>query len=226
MAGHRRWLLSGLVGAALFAGCDPATTLFFLMPEGKEEPELKALIAADKKKEVTVVILTYAAMEPQMEFIQADRQIAQLLAKQMNELFRADGDKVLIIPPRKVEEFKNKNPSWHSMEMTEIGRFFKADYLIYLELNKLSLYEPGSYNQMLRGRAEISISVVDMQHPDDTEEPEVKRYVYPADSRGAEAVDLDTPPSLFRQKFLAYVAKRLSWNFCPHAKHNREVEVE
>jgi hypothetical protein len=112
------------------------------------------------------------------------------------------------------------------MEMTEIGRFFKADYLIYLELNKLSLYEPGSYNQMLRGRAEISISVVDMQHPDDTEEPEVKRYVYPADSRGAEAVDLDTPPSLFRQKFLAYVAKRLSWNFCPHAKHNREVEVE
>ncbi len=226
MIGRRRWLLSGLVGAALVAGCDPATTLFFLMPEEKDEPELKRLADQDKNKEVKVVILTYAAMYPQIEFINADHQITQMLAKQLTELFKADKEKVVIVPPRKVEAYKNQHPSRRGLDPVEVGRHFQADKVVYLELKKLSLYDPGSARTMLRGRAEISVSVVDMEHPDDTEEPQVMRYVYPADSHGPVVDDIDTPPELFRQKFLTYVARRLSWAFAPHAKHDREVEVE
>jgi hypothetical protein len=225
MIGRRKWLLSGLVGAALCAGCDPATTLFFLMPEPKEEPELKALVSAGKKKEVKVAILTYATGLP-LDFVGADREVAELLSKQLNELFRANQDKVVLVPWRKVQEYKNQHPSRHGWDPAEVGRNFNADYVLYLELKELSLYEPGSANQMLRGRAEMSATVVDVEHPDDSEGPEPIHYVYPAESRGAVAVDLDTTPRQFRKKFLVYVARRLSWCFAPHAKHDREVEVE
>jgi hypothetical protein len=226
MIGRRRWLLSSLLGALLFAGCDPATTLFFLMPEEKEPPELKRLASQDKNKEVTVLILTYAAMDPPIQLLNADRQIAQMLAKQLTDLFQADKEKVVVVPPRKVDAYKSQHSSRRGLDPVEVGRHFKADKVIYLELTKLSLYEQGAGNQLLRGRAEINASVVDVQHPDDTDDPQPLHYVYPADSHGPAAEDLDTPLPVFRQRFLAYVAKRLSWAFAPHAKHDREVEVE
>ncbi len=226
MAPSRKWLLTGLLGAALCAGCDPGTMMYFLSPEPREEPELKRLASQDKTKEVKVAILTYAAMDPQFEFIQADRQLTLMLAREMAKLFQDNEEKVTLIPPRKVEEYKNTHPSRRGLDPVQVGEFFKADYVINLELNKLSLYEPGSGNQMLRGRANISVSLVDVHHPDDTEEPRSFTCVYPGDSRGAVDVSPETPPALFRQKFLAYVARRLSYYFAPHPKRDREVEVD
>ena len=44
----------------------------------------------------------------------------------------------------------------------EIGRNFKADYVVELEVNQISLYEPGSYNTLFRGRCDISMVVIDV----------------------------------------------------------------
>ncbi len=225
MAGCRKWVGAGLLAAALCAGCDPATMMYFLTPETKEAPELRRLASDDKKKEVKVVILTYSAMEPRLEFTQADRQLADLLARQLADLAKANEEKLVIVPPRKVEEYKNQHPSRRGCEPCEVGKFFKADYVIYLELNQMSLYERGSANQMLRGRANISVSLIDMQHPDDQERSEFT-CVYPSDSRGAIDVSPETPPNVFRAQFFAYVAKRLSWYFAPHSKREREVQLD
>jgi hypothetical protein len=214
----RRWFLASLFGAAaLCAGCDFGSLAYFVMPETKEPAELKRLASADKKKEVRAVILTYLALETRAEFIQADRELSERLAKHLRELCEANDEKVTIIPTRRVEEFKNAHPDWIKMDLTEIGRVLRADYVIYLEINSLGLYSKGSMNTMFQGQADISVTVADVNNPDDT--PEQKRFscVYPSDARGPVPVG-DTHPMEFRQAFLNYLAKRLSYYFAPYPK--------
>ena len=35
-------------------------------------------------------------------------------------------------------------------------------------------------------------------------------------------VDEQTPPTVFREKFFAFTAKRLSWYFAPHPTHDSQ----
>jgi hypothetical protein len=189
------------------------------MPESGQPPEIKRLASDDKKKEVRVVILTYSNdVETRPELIGSDRQLSELLYKQLHELCESNQEKVAIIPPRKVEEFKSSHPDWQKQELATIGRYFRADYVIYLEINSLGLYEKGSANQLYRGNADLVVTLVDVNKPD--EAPEQKQFscVYPSDAKGPVPVGLDTQPMLFRQAFLTFIAKRLSWFFSPYPK--------
>src|SRR3954453_1297801 len=143
----RRGLLGSLFGAAAAcSGCDIASMSYFLMPEAKAPAELKRLASDDKKKEVKAVILTYLGLETRPEFIQADRELSERLAKHLREQSEANQDHLTIVPPRRVEEFKNAHPEWVKMDLTEIGRLFRADYVVYLEIDALGLYVKGSSN--------------------------------------------------------------------------------
>jgi hypothetical protein len=227
MAGHtRRWWL-GVVAATLFgAGCDPATTLYFLTPESKEAPELKRLASEDEKKEVKVAILVYNRLEPQADLIQVDRQLNDLLARAISTLAEQDKEKLTVIPPRRVEEYKNNHPSRHGPSPEEVGEHFKTDYVIYLELNQISLYEPGAGHQLLRGRAHIFVAVYDIKHPDESREEKQFTCMYPNDSHGPFPADAEMPPQLFREMFLKSIAKRLSYYFVPHSKRERMVDLD
>jgi hypothetical protein len=217
----RRWFLAGLFAASL-AGCDPATTAYFLLPETKDPAELRRLASDDKKKEVKVAVLTHTELETRPELIQADRQLAEYLGKQLRDRCAENKEKVTVIPSRRVEDYKNTHPRWR--DPLEVGRELKVDYVIYLEVNSLSLYEKGSSNLMYRGRANISVSLVDVNHPDDT--PEQKEYTdtYPSDAQGPIDASMDTSPMQFRAAFLNYVATRLSWNFTGHRKRDGSMK--
>jgi hypothetical protein len=224
----RRWLAAGLIGlTGLGAGCNPFMLPAFLFgPEPREEARLKKL-ASDKKKEVKVVILPYMGPETREEFIGADYLLSDLLARQLKKLFDFNEEKVKIVPPHKVEEFKNTHASWSKeVDLQEIGRHFKADFVIYLEINSLSLYEKGSANQLYRGRAKLRVSVVDVNDPDDVPLGRDFAYVYPSDARGGMAVDIDTPPSVFREQFLNYVAKQIAWLFSAHPTSHTYYDVD
>jgi hypothetical protein len=199
--------------------------MYFLSPEDKEPAQLKRLASQDKKKEVRVAVLAYSAMETRSEFIHVEHTLAELLARQLAELSNANGEKVVLVSPRLVEEYKNRRPSRRGCDPVEVGKHFKADYVIYLELNGMGLYEPGTYPPMLRGHADIAVTLVDMRDP---EGPERKPFtcVYPGDSRGAIDVSPEMPAGAFREQFLAYLAKRLSWYFAPHPRRDREVEAD
>jgi hypothetical protein len=218
-------LAAGVLGAFLGAGCDPVTMLYFLSSEDKEAPALKRLASEDKKKEVKVAILAYSAMETRSEFIHVDHTLADLLAKQLAEQSKANQEKVVLVSPRLVEEYKNKHPSRRGCDPVEVGKHFKADYVVYLELNQMSLYEPANYPPMLRGHADISVTLVDMRDPEDQAQKQFT-CVYPSNSHGAVDVSPEMPPTVFREQFLAYVAKRLSWYFAPHSRRDREVSVD
>ena len=103
-------------------------------------------LASDDKKEVRVVILTYTPeLETRPEFIQADRQLAEMLAQTLRDSCETNNENVTIVNPHKVEEFKSDHPNWQQEpNLAEIGRQFKADYVIYIEISHLSMYEKGS----------------------------------------------------------------------------------
>jgi hypothetical protein len=225
MSGRRRWWWAGLLGVALCAGCDPGSLMYFLLPEAKEDPELRRLASDDKKKEVKVAILTYAALPPRAELIQADRQLAELLARELTELFKVNQEKVTVVPPRRVEEYKNTHPSRRGYDPAEVGHHFNADYVIYIEMNQMTLYERGD-GMLLRGRADLLVSILDVNNPDDTPDSRQFTCVYPSESKGAIDISPETPVMQFRQAFLQYVARRLSYFFAPHPKRDRMIYME
>ncbi len=226
----RRGLVASLIGlASLGSGCNPFLFPAFLFgPEPREEARLKKLASSDKTKEVKVVILpVLVGLETRQEFIGADFLLSDALVRQLKKLFEFNDEKVKIISPSKVEDFKKTHASWRKeVDLKEIGRHFKADYVIYLELSSLSLYEKGSANQIYRGRASVRVSVVNVNDPDDMPMPREFSYVYPSDARGGMAVDLDTPPTMFREQFLNYIAKQIAWLFSAHPTSHTYYDVD
>jgi hypothetical protein len=220
----RRWWLGGLAGALLCAGCDLGTMTYFLTPESKEPPELRALAdAKDKKKEVKVAILVYNQLDPIPELIQVDRQLSELLGKDIMEMAAANEEKITVIPQRRIEDYKNREQSRYGPSPEELGKHFKVDYVIYLELNSMDLYESGRNSQLLHGRAQITVSVFDIHNPDDVRESKEFNCVYPS----AFPKDVDEMPlALFKQKFLDHIARRLTYYFVAHSKRDRMVDVE
>ncbi len=209
----RRYTLAILLGAAaLSAGCQASTMAYFLFPEAKHEAEMKNL-ASDDKKEVRVVILTYTPeLETRPEFIQADRSLCEMLAAKLRELCENNHESVTIVNPAKVEQFKTAHPNWRQEpNLADIGRQFKADYLIYIEISNLSLYEKGAAQQLYHGQAGMSVQVVDVHKPSESPLPKQVSFVYP-DAKGPIPID-DMQPMEFREKFLDFVATRLARNW-------------
>lgn len=198
-------------------GCNLLTVPFFLFgPESKREAELGRIASDNKDKTVKVVILSYGGLETRPEYINIDRELSAQLAKHLKEGFKYNKEKVTIVSPKKVEEFKNETPRWHTLGLEEVGQKFDADFVIYLEINKISLYEKGMGHQLYRGRAEITVTVVDTSKPGET--PTTKEFscVYPSEARGPIAGGEGNNAREFRQAFLNHAAKRLSWFFTSH----------
>jgi hypothetical protein len=201
-----------LAGALGGVGCNPLTLVDFIGPEPQVPAELAILKPADKKASVRVVVLTDNGVETREEFLAADRQLTDLVTKQLKELAAAQGAKLEFVNLRKVEEYKSAHPHWKE-DARQAGTDLKADYVIYLEINDLSMYEKGS-RELFRGHADISVSLYKVADEDGV--PEQKHYNGTYPTVRAEPVDMDTPPAIFREKFLKYVAKHIAWYFMDH----------
>jgi hypothetical protein len=197
-----------LAAAVLGAGCNASSLAYFLFPERKHDPDIKK-IAADDKRDVKVVILTYS---PQLEFVHADREMSQVFAQTLRKLCEDNGENVTIVHPRKVEEFKSSHPEWHALpDLGEVGKQLKADYVIYVEVSQLKLYEEHTANQFYRGYASLSVQLIDVNKPDESTDAKQFTVTYP-DAKGPLPVE-DSTEGVFRQAFLGYVAKKLAWCF-------------
>jgi hypothetical protein len=221
---RRRTILLSLWGSILIVGCSFPQSLYFIMPEAKDPADLKRLADPDGKKEVKVVLWTYMALDPREEFIQADRRLAAMLAEELHRLSEENKEKVTIVRPNLVEQYKSRHSNWQALEPAKVGHDFNADYVVSLEINKLSLYEPKANQQIYRGQTEILVSVVDMKNPD---EPQQKEFTdrYPTEARG-DMTPLDITPYQFRDKFLEHVAKRLAFYFVDHKRRTKMVMID
>jgi hypothetical protein len=227
MSALRRALpLLGLL--VLVGGCNPFLFPFLVFgPEPKHPPEYHHL-AGKNKKEVKVVILTYMGMDMNTDLLHADREIARWFAKELVDLCEYNEEKVMVVNPAKVEEYKNKNPDWHLQhsDLSEIGKHFKADYVIYLEINRLSLFQPGTSNLFYRGQANMTLSLVDVKNPDDfSTPPRELTFTYPSEARGGNrVVDMDTPLTKFRADFFTALARKLAWHFTAHPTNQHNLD--
>jgi hypothetical protein len=198
-------------------GCNLLSFPFFLMSgmDPKHEPKCK-LASDDKHKDVRVLILASAGLETRPEFLRVDRELGTLLARQMEQAFKDNKENVTVIMPTRVEKYKDEHPQWRAMDAAEIGKHFDADYVINLEIESLSLYEPGSGNQLYRGKAKIDVRVMDVSKPPDDEPKYKETFIcdYPK-TKGPIPVS-DSDAQQFRQMFITQVAKELSWRFTAH----------
>lgn len=202
--------------AVTSAGCNILSLPFFVFgPEPKVLPQMRRLASEDKDKEMRVVILAVAGLETRPELVRADRELENQLANALKSGFAYNKEKVKVISSTRVQEFKSEHPDWRKWDPEEIGKHFDVDWVIWLELGALSLYEKGSNNQLYRGRAEVNVSLIDMANGSEAPRQKFFNGMYPGEGRPAVEVG-DSNPAAFRQAFLSHMAQQLSWYFTAH----------
>ncbi|HEY7428704.1 MAG TPA: hypothetical protein VH682_31025, partial [Gemmataceae bacterium] len=132
-----------------------------------------------------------------------------------------NNEKVTVVPPRKVESYKNEHPGWTSIDPKQVGRYFQADYVIVVEIDRLSLYEPNTHETLLRGRGQFLVKLVDVKHPDDSPSSKPFTYAYPNAERFVDGSDMDRFG--FRDVFLDHAAKHLAFLFVDHPMRDRRL---
>jgi hypothetical protein len=216
------WRLRALAGVLVLAaglGCNPLTTVYFMMVgvENKSAPECK-LASADKNKEVRVVLLVYSSPEVQAEQVGLDRQIGAEFCRQLEALCKANKERVKVVPFHKVEKFKSDHPKWQSMGPEEIGKAFDADYVIDVSVLALNLYRPGSRKALFEGSCKLHVSALEVRKAQDGPAWQQPLSIAYPSSRGPIPVGDDSAES-FRELFVRRIATELTWKFTSHTSN-------
>jgi hypothetical protein len=163
----------------------------------------------DKREQVNVLVLTYAGAESRPEFIKVDRDLAAVIANEMRETFKSNGEQVKVISTSKVEKFKQEHLNWQMMELVEIGKRFDADWVVYVEVDNetLTLYERGSARELFRGHADYSVTLINVHDPEDKRQKQYS-YTYPGEAKALQASD--STATLFKQQFLQQIARKVT----------------
>jgi len=218
----RRWRLTALVLFTLSSmACNPLALPYFLFlgPDPKVDPDFK-LTSPDKHKPAKVVILASTPhMETRLELSRADSELAALFAQKLQEECKKNKDNVVVATSTKVQKFKDDHPNWRSLSLEELGKLLEADYVIDLEIDQLSLYEPGSQNTLFLGKAAISVTVADVHKAE--EGPAFQQQYRREYPRSGSLPVTDTNPQKFRRDFLTHVACDLTAMFTAFPSSNQ-----
>lgn len=217
-----KWLAFILGTIWLSIGCTPSTLSFLAMPfvDDKIEPACKL---AEKKEDVTVAILVnFAHPEINPDVFSADGELASLFTNQLRKRMTENKEKARVLSPAKVRDYQKK-PGGEGRSLYEIGKHFKADKVVALEINSMSLTEPNS-PMFYRGSIDIGIQVVDARRPegDGMIYSGTYRTEFPR-SRPIETAG--TSPLQFREVFLNRVAGDLTRFFTAYPREQR-MELE
>ena len=204
---RRRWL--GLAGAclslALMAGCHQFPILRYPIGEPPSiEPDFDketGICLKDKKKTVAVVCL--APREMLLEFPHIDHEIAAQLSYRLGE------NKIAIVKPDYVRAWVESHPKWELAD--EIGREFKADYVIEIELSTFNLFE-GTSTTLYRGRTEAEIHVTEMNESGTGDRIYSKDLDFHFPIRVARSsTEQDLLP--FKREYISRLSEKIGWMF-------------
>ena len=110
-------------------------------------------------------MLTYSSLETRPELLGADRELTSLVAQKLVEGAKSNKEKITVVAGSAVQRYKDEHLNWQVMAPEDIGEHFRADYVIAVEVDKLTLYEPLSNNELYRGQAELSVTLRDVRKP-------------------------------------------------------------
>ncbi len=165
-----------------------------------------------------VAVITYSPYSARQELGPVDRELNDRVSRRIADYFDSKRMryKKEVILASKVQQFQNEHPDWVKWEKGEIGRALKADYLVYIDIQALSIYEEASHRTLYKGHAEMTVSVVRIL-PDAQETVFNGKFIvvdYPTKMRSVPTSDITLPR--FREGFIDAMAKQVSWLFTPH----------
>jgi hypothetical protein len=170
------------------------------------------------------MVLASAVPDASIEMIGVDRLLAAEFIPLLEKRCTENKELVSVLKSLPVDKYKNEHPDWKSQSPYDIGKHFKADYVIEIEVLKISLYEPKTNQQLLKGRANVRVTVFDLSKPlkEPVYSPPEFSFEYP---HGFSADANDEPTTAFRQKFIKQIAKELSIEFTAHTS-NQKVNLD
>jgi len=106
-----------------------------------------------------LVIVPYAGNDILFEYPTAPLEISRDIVHQIGGNLK--GRVEVIVNPVRVARWQESNLEWPNMSLSAIAEAFQADTLLYVELERYSMYEEGSPN-LLRGRVRARVQVVEV----------------------------------------------------------------
>jgi hypothetical protein len=210
--------------AASPIGCDPFTTCT-VFP--KTEPFKDALyplsIKDGPKKEKEAVVALFVSIAPGMgpECARSEVKLASDLSKMFPEMAKENKQKLSVIDPVQINKFAMKTPNFTRMHPCEWGWNLGADFVFTIHLDKMSLYQPGSRNQILDASADVIVDVFDVAAgPAGPKYHYMDQFKYP----NSGVIDKGTMISVtrFKQEFMEHLAVDICRK---HFKHKASEEA-
>jgi hypothetical protein len=201
--------------AVCTAGCNILSLPFFVFgPEPTVEPSMKRLATDEKDRKVKVAVIASSNMDLRSELTRVDRDMANMVVKRLTELCKYNEENVVVTPVNTVERYKTEHPDWdHPLDLARIGQDLRVRYIIYLQIDALSLYVPKSNNQFYQGESDIKVTLVNVRRPDDPPEEDICHEIFPESPIST----FDDPnPVAFRNRYLDHVATKIAWKFTKH----------
>lgn len=216
---RRRVLIAVLIVAFIGMGCNPLLAPFQmigLFNDPKAPTQFNfydRAVKLKKKKDIRILVLADHGTSLSGDYFDADSTLASEFVRKLDETFKANKEKVTIVPLLDVDKFKRRHDDWKAMSPGEIGKHFSADFVINIELSELSLYEPGT-RDIFHGHCHIPITIIDVDK--DAEKFDTADYdtEYPGSGQSV-PLDMETNAQKFKTKFLKKVALDLTGMFTP-----------
>lgn len=214
-----KWAVWLTLAAVFSFGCSPLTTIAFLLHKDDKVPAEVPLKPKDKdapkKESITVAVLvSQQGSVADSEFARVDQQVSREIARILPEYAKPTKQKIDVVSPTKVDQFKIANRSWRTMKASEIGKKLGADFVLDVTLSGINIYQPNSINKLYEGRASVSVDVYDVT--DTAGEPTHydHQFTYPKRTRFTEVEELPLPR--FREGFVKDLAKELALKHVEH----------
>lgn len=219
---YKARLAVALLAMIAGAGCNPILLLGHIFNNDDRKLTADCPLKPQpkrEKEEVRVVVLTSCPPNESTEMVGIDRLLAAEFIPMLERRCIENKEKVLVLKSKPIEDFKKENPNWRSMKPYDIGKRFNADYVIDIEVLSISIFEPNSHRQLMRGRAQVAVAAFDMSKPlpDPIYNTEFNE-LYPGP---AEVSVNDVPYSTFRQNFVKHLAAKLVIKFSAHSSRDK-----
>lgn len=210
--------------AAVFTlGCNPLSTLSFINGEPIKEAEYPLVFKEGPKKGKDVMVAVFVSSAPGVAptFAGSEAALASNISKKLPEMAKDIKPKLLVYEPALVNKFKMNNPTWkQGMHPSEWGRKLGVDFVFDIQLDKMSLYQPGSLNAIYEGQADVNVDVYDVDAgPMEPKYSYIHAFKYPRTGY----FDASTiPVNRFKQDFLEHLAAEICRK---HIKHKEASEI-
>jgi hypothetical protein len=211
-------------------GCSPLQFAALVLARD-EKVEAQSPLTFDKKSpkkdkdEIVVLLLPHQLTQgSKSDYVTADRDLAEKLAKTLPDLAKENKDKkkVRVLTPVQVDKFKTGNPHWKQMSAGEIGAKLEADFVLEIELTQVQLYQPNTpvTDRIYEGRADVAVNVYEVDASGGTlKDHYTLTFTYP---RGPGMIQPASALSVgeFKQKYIENLAVEIAQRHVDHKKSN------